>query len=212
MAVIEMIGLQYIADTFQMEYKTVAEKIGVSKQTFQDWIKGRRKIPQQRLEQLSNLFGIKETELFQKELTDAEKTDIQILYFHHTDVFDEIEVPHVDDDGKEYTVKYSVSQNKGIIDFLHERSEEVKLLESVSDAVSGENVEGKANKELVEQLLSVIEGTPSQRRTIELVLYALTEHGQDEWGGVRPQFIKFHEKGFFDKFDNLLKEFGLSND
>jgi transcriptional regulator with XRE-family HTH domain len=62
-----MIGLQYIADTFHMEYKTIAEKIGVSKQTFQDWIKDKRKIPQQRLEQLSNLFGIKETELFQRD-------------------------------------------------------------------------------------------------------------------------------------------------
>ncbi|MNW02707.1 hypothetical protein D3C71_1985340 [compost metagenome] len=53
MAMIEMIGLQFIADTFHMEYKTVAEAIGVSKQTLQDWIKERRKIPEPRLEQLS---------------------------------------------------------------------------------------------------------------------------------------------------------------
>jgi transcriptional regulator with XRE-family HTH domain len=195
-----------------MEYKSVAEKVGVSKQTFQDWIKGRRNIPQQRLEQLSELFGIKDTLLFQKELTDAEKTDIQILFFHNTDVFEEVEIPHFDDDGKEYTVKYSVSQNKGIIDFLHERSEEAKFLENISDAVSSDNAEGKANKELMEQLLSVMEGTSSQRRTIELVLYSLTEYGQDEWGGIHPHFSKFQEKGFFDKFNNLLKEFGLSND
>jgi hypothetical protein len=38
-----MIGLKFIADTFHMEYKIVAEVIGVSKQTFQDWIKERRK-------------------------------------------------------------------------------------------------------------------------------------------------------------------------
>lgn len=60
MAVNEMIGLQFIADTFHMEYKSVAEAIGVSKQTFQDWIKERRKIPEPRLEQLSELFGIEE--------------------------------------------------------------------------------------------------------------------------------------------------------
>jgi transposase len=38
-----MIDLQYITETFHMEYKIVAEKIDVSKQTFQDWIKERRK-------------------------------------------------------------------------------------------------------------------------------------------------------------------------
>ncbi|MEK4852830.1 helix-turn-helix transcriptional regulator [Paenibacillus sp. FSL H7-0756] len=55
-----MIELQFIAGTFHMEYKSVAEAIGVSKQTFQDWIKERLKIPEPRLEQLSELFGIED--------------------------------------------------------------------------------------------------------------------------------------------------------
>ncbi|NIK70560.1 helix-turn-helix transcriptional regulator [Paenibacillus sp. BK720] len=212
MAVIELIGLQYIADTFQMEYKTVAERVGVSKQTFQDWIKGRRKVPQQRLEALSRLFGITEVEWFQKELTDSEKTEIQIHYFQQSDVIEEVEDTHVDDDGLEHTVKYSVSQNKSIIDFLQERSAEDRLLERTEEAVRNDHAEGKDNKVMLEQLLTVIEGKATQRRALELVLYALTEYGQDEWGGVRPQFIKFDEKGFFDKFNILLKDFGLSND
>lgn len=211
MAVVEMIGLQFIADTFHMEYKTVAEKIGVSKQTFQDWIKGRRKIPQQRLEQLAELFAIKETELFQRELADAEKTDIQILYFQKTDVFEEVEDTHVDGDGKEYTVKYNVSQNQGIIDFLQEKNEEDRLLERTAEAIRNDHAEGNDNKVMLEQLLTVMEGKESQRRTVELVLYALAEYGRDEWGGVRPQFSKAHEKGFFEEFNKLRKEFGLLN-
>lgn len=207
-----MIGLQYIADTFHMEYKTVAEKVGVSKQTFQDWIKGRRKIPQQRLEALSRLFGINEVEWFQKELTDSEKTEVQIHYFQQTDVIEEVEDTHVNDDGQEYTVKYSVSQNKSIIDFLHERSEEDQLLERTSEAIRYDHAEGKDNKAMLEQFLKVMEGEATQRRTIQLILYALTEYAKDEWGGIGPQFIKFNENGFFDKFSSLLKDFGLSND
>lgn len=44
------------------------------------------------------LFGIKEIGPFQKELTQAEKRDIQILYFHITDESGEVEYPHVDKD------------------------------------------------------------------------------------------------------------------
>lgn len=207
-----MIGLQYIADTFHMEYKTVAEKVGVSKQTFQDWIKGRRKIPLQRLETLSKLFGIAEVEWFQKELTDSEKTEIQIHYFQQSDVIEEVEATHIGDDGQEHTVMYSVSQNKSIIDFLQEKSEEDRLLERTEEAIRNDHAEGKDNKVMLEQLLTVMERKATKRRTLELVLYALTEYGQDEWGGVRPQFIKLAEKGFFDKFNQLLKDFGLSND
>lgn len=206
-----MIGLQYIADTFHMEYKTVAEKVGVSKQTFQDWIKGRRKIPQQRLEALSSLFGIAEVEWFQKELTDSEKTEIQIHYFQQSDVIEEVEDTHIDDDGNEHIVKYSVSQNRSIIDFLYERNEEDRLLERAGEAIRNDHVDGKDNKVMLEQLLTVMEGKASQRRTLELVLYALTDYGQDEWGGIHPSFSSFDEKGFFDKFNRLLKEFGLSD-
>ncbi|MBE1446165.1 helix-turn-helix domain-containing protein [Paenibacillus sp. OAS669] len=207
-----MIGLQYIADTFHMEYKTVAEKIGVSKQTFQDWIKERRKIPQQRLEQLSELFGVKELGLFQKELTDAEKRDIQILYFHITDEWVEVEYPHVDEDGKEIIIKQQVSQNEGIIRYLHERDEEARFIECVQQVVSDDLVDGNENKRLIEQLLTVLDKEP-HRKSIELVLHYLTDYQSNkDWGGIHPSVSKYEHNGFFEKLDNLLKENGLSID
>lgn len=72
-----MIGLSFIAQTFRMEYKTVAESIGVMPQTVQDWLKGRRRIPAVRLRKLADLFGLPER-YFQKELTDSDKIDILI--------------------------------------------------------------------------------------------------------------------------------------
>lgn len=205
-----MIGLQYIADTFHMEYKTVAEKIGVSKQTFQDWIKERRKIPQQRLLALSNLFEIEEIDWFQKELTDFEKSKIQIHYFEQSDAIEEIEDVYIDNEGKEQKVKYSISQNKDIINFLHERSVEDRLIERVVAVVRNDATNGNDNKGMIEQCLQVIEANELESKTLELVLYALTQKGQDDWGGVHPRFIKYEENGFFDKFNDLLKGFGLS--
>lgn len=204
-----MIGLQYIADTFHMEYKAVAEKIGVSKQTFQDWIKERRKIPQQRLEQLSDLFGIKDVELFQRELTEAEKRDIQILYFHKTDEWTEVEYEDIDEYGKQFIVKQQVSQNEGIIRFLHERDEEAKFIESVEQAVSDDLIGGSDNKRLIEQVLRVLDNEP-RRKSAELVLHFLTDYQDNkDWGGIHPSVSKYEHKGFFKKLDDLLKEFGL---
>jgi transcriptional regulator with XRE-family HTH domain len=72
-----MIGLEYIAKIYNTEYKEIAEKIGVSQPTIQDWLKGRRKIPKDRLLQLINHFKIDE-QLFQKELTNEDIRTIRI--------------------------------------------------------------------------------------------------------------------------------------
>ncbi|WP_156130849.1 helix-turn-helix transcriptional regulator [Paenibacillus sp. FSL H7-0357] len=77
-----------------MEYKSVAEAIGVSKQTFQDWIKERRKIPEPRLEQLSELFGIDDKTLFQKELLPSEKSEILMVYLTRTDEMKKMMLQH----------------------------------------------------------------------------------------------------------------------
>ncbi|MDK8182620.1 helix-turn-helix transcriptional regulator [Paenibacillus sp. UMB4589-SE434] len=206
-----MIGLQHIVEIFKMEYKEVAEKIGVSKQTFQDWIKERRRIPQQRLEQLSKLFGIKDTELFQKELSGSEKISLQILYFQSTDVFEEVEVPYEDDDGKEYMIKEVHSEKGGIIDYLYEQYDEVKLLEQVKQFVRNDDEinSNKFHMMLLEQFLTLAEGTESQKRTIEVLLHALTVQRYDEWGGVSPDYSKLYHKGFFKKLNHLLVEYGL---
>lgn len=207
-----MIGLQFIADTFQMEYKSVAEKIGVSKQTFQDWIKERRKIPTPRLQQLSDLFGVNEVELFQKELTESEKLEIQMFYFQKTDNVDDVEVPQIGKDGMEYLAKHTISQNQNVIDFLYERSKEVRLLEDVERSITGQDPENEANKKTLSNILQVFDSSGQDKRTLDMVLFYLTEYQkEDYWGGMPSQYSQYADKGFFEKFKNLLKECGLSN-
>jgi len=143
MAVVAMIGLEYISKVFRVEYKVIAVKIGVSQPTIQDWLKDRRRIPKQRLEALSALFRL-EGELFQKELTELEKLNIELDYIRRRsrkDAYD-IEYESTDDDGKHILIKESINphedewklkQNeieletmiqrlKGIIDPVYEKS------------------------------------------------------------------------------------------
>ncbi|KEH91616.1 helix-turn-helix domain-containing protein [Clostridium novyi] len=71
-----MIGLELIAKLRFMEYKDIAERIGVTPQTINAWIKGRRKIPLRRKEQLSVLLNVNE-DLIDKYLKDEEIVNLR---------------------------------------------------------------------------------------------------------------------------------------
>lgn len=70
-----MIGLEFICKLQNIEFKEVAERIGISPQSVSDWIKGRRKIPLKRAKQLSQIFDIS-PDLFGKELGEEERMEI----------------------------------------------------------------------------------------------------------------------------------------
>ncbi|MDF9845555.1 MULTISPECIES: helix-turn-helix transcriptional regulator [unclassified Paenibacillus] len=205
---IEMIGLQFIADTFHMEYKSVAEAIGVSKQTFQDWIKERRKIPEPRLEQLSELFGIEDQTLFQKELLPSEKSEILMIYLTKTDEHEEIEITNVDDEGNEYTTTQHYSQHFNLLEYVQAGQKREKLTEQISALLSADLISESANLNLLADVVSVLQEQNRNKKTaLELVLYYLV-HRDNEWG-VHPDYAKYEQKQFFEKLDKLLEETGI---
>ncbi len=71
-----MIGFEYICKLFNVQYKHVAEELGITKQTVNSWTSGRRKIPKKYLPILSKKFNISE-KYFQKELNEIDKMEIQ---------------------------------------------------------------------------------------------------------------------------------------
>ncbi|MGX2959026.1 helix-turn-helix domain-containing protein [Peribacillus sp. JNUCC 23] len=111
-----MIGLEYIAKEFHFEYKEIAEKIGISPQTLQDWLKERRKIPQKRLEQLSSMFKLPES-YFQKKLNFTEEAEIRIQYLKS--VSEDIKIPNYTEDG-EIVGYYTEGTYEDEIKFLKE--------------------------------------------------------------------------------------------
>ena len=72
-----MIGLEYICKLYDIEYKEVAKKLGISKQSINDWIKKRRPILKKHLVTLSELFDNIPEEYFQKEIDEVDKLKIQ---------------------------------------------------------------------------------------------------------------------------------------
>lgn len=71
-----MIGLEFLINIYGFKNKDIAAKLEISAVTVHDWIKGKRKIPVARLEQLSEMFNISE-DLFQKNLDEIDKLIIQ---------------------------------------------------------------------------------------------------------------------------------------
>ena len=71
-----MIGLEYISNLYNVKYVDISKILGLSRQTFNSWIKKRRYISEKHLPELSKIFNIPE-EFFQKELTEEDKIIIQ---------------------------------------------------------------------------------------------------------------------------------------
>ena len=64
-----MIGLEFIAKLKKIEFKEIASYLDVSPQSVSDWIKGKRRVPPKRAEQLGKFFDVDE-ELIGKVLTE----------------------------------------------------------------------------------------------------------------------------------------------
>ncbi|MBY6795171.1 hypothetical protein HYH85_02610 [Clostridium botulinum] len=77
-----MIGLQFLINIYGFKNKDIAEKLEISPVTVHDWIKGKRKIPQQRINELKNVFKYIPQKYFQKELTEIDKLKIQNTKLH----------------------------------------------------------------------------------------------------------------------------------
>lgn len=75
-----MTGLKFIIDTFKISSVELGEILGVSKQTINDWVKKRKTIPEARLNQLVEHFGLERSLFKQDELTEEEMHDIKNAY------------------------------------------------------------------------------------------------------------------------------------
>jgi transcriptional regulator with XRE-family HTH domain len=202
-----LIGLEHIVKEFQLEYKEVAKTIGVSSQTIQDWLKGRRKIPKKRLEQLSKYFGLPEI-YFQKELTYMEREEVALHYLES--ISGEIELPIFND--KDEVVGY---YKKGIVEdeirYLRDNLENGKKknyfineLEKFLDTDElNENpfLSNTSNIEIINKTLKIMQddNVSNQFRVIVELL-----SNDNQFGGKLIEKISPQYRDFADDFLNLL--------
>ncbi|WP_413381269.1 helix-turn-helix domain-containing protein [Alkalihalobacillus sp. 1P02AB] len=112
-----MIGIEYISRVFKMKYKELAEKIEVSSPTLNYWVSGKKKIPEKRLEQLSQLFNLP-SDYFQKELNRVEMVDVELAYY---DKLSKEEMQIVTETGFDYETEEYYSYEETIDPYESER-------------------------------------------------------------------------------------------
>lgn len=69
-------GLRFICNLHDISLRGLADKLGITNQQVNDWVSGRRKIPQNHLNVLEEIFGVQSI-YFTKELDDIDKIRIQ---------------------------------------------------------------------------------------------------------------------------------------
>jgi len=195
-----MIGLEYIAKTFQVEFKTIAERLGISPKTVNDWVKCRKKIPIKRLNQLANIFELKE-EYFQKELSRVDELEIQkenVLQHSQTV---EREETGVDDLGEEYSVVTSVNDSEGLLQILSQEQERSSLLSKIDKIVHTDDGQ-PYNLDLFKDFIGLVK---DDKRLVSLLIGSLSPYI-----GIAPYVGSPTEKEevFTEELEELLKRFG----
>jgi hypothetical protein len=209
--VAKMIGLEYIIQTYHKSSSGVANKIGVSRQTMNDWIKQRKKIPQTRLEDLQGMFPKMPKEYFSKILLQSEELEIQEIYLRETDVWDEYNDFHIDEDGKEHFFTTQVSQNEGLIRQIQNKQEKAKMLERFREIIEGEPYLEHRNTKILERLFNIMETNDKKLINGLMMTIYFLDYVSDDWGfGDDPKFgASDNEEEMYEEFAALFKKYNI---
>lgn len=164
-----MIGLEYIVKEFHTSYKEVAQELGISTPTIQDWLKGRKGIPTKRLDQLSQIFNLPEA-YFQKELTFVEKGEIRISYLKS--ISEETENLVTEEEG-EQVIYYGASSYEDEIAFLESlletKKKQQKLKKEIDDLIKQEALISPSDKGTSSPLHTAFTNTEAIYQTTEIL-------------------------------------------
>lgn len=206
-----MIGLVEIAKVFNMQYKEIGERIGVSAQTIQDWVKERRKIPSKRLQQLSDLFNLREV-YFTKELSELEIMEVQMQYLHS--LAKKVETPLFDEDGNQIGFKKE-NENQSELNFMQQKNDVLKKKDTIRNELeklfeSDELCEeepvdfNSSNLEALFKFFKLMknEGTRNQ---LKIILFLL--HHTDDFDDVNFDIINKKYTEFAIEFNEVLEKY-----
>jgi transcriptional regulator with XRE-family HTH domain len=207
-----MIGLEYICRVFEMDYKTLASRLGITPQTINSWLRRKRRIPQERLKQLSEFFSITER-YFQQELGGAEKDEIDLIYFKKVGEKRRFEIPDsIIIDGEEYQGTVSFNPEESIISMLEARSARrqliPRLLEDIANILHKDTDESENYKRL-RQIANMLgrKGVEHEQdtmsiRLLDMWLYLISPFGNPEYLEEK----QFNGDPIFEKLRKLLSE------
>ncbi|MFR5266241.1 DUF262 domain-containing protein [Clostridium sp.] len=90
-----MIGLELIVKLREIEFKEIANYLNISPQSVSDWIKGKRRVPSKRAEELGKFFNVDKV-LIGKVLTEEEKLKLHYEISNFDNIIEKIEIKNSD--------------------------------------------------------------------------------------------------------------------
>ncbi|GEM_PF-2751245 len=84
-----MSGLSLILREFNMTSKDLADVLGITRQSLNDWVRGKRNIPNARLKEMVELFNLTEEYFLKNEndFTEVERLEVKKSYLKKTNEF-----------------------------------------------------------------------------------------------------------------------------
>ncbi|WP_307802546.1 MULTISPECIES: helix-turn-helix domain-containing protein [Bacillus] len=162
-------GLEKLAKTFGLSVNQIAKELGIGRQTVYDWLKEKRRIPKDRLDQLSKIpeFSHVNMDLFQKEIDRADELEIELAYFQHLsakhseEIVDEDGIPFILDPYYQDRVALeAVKQKEGELKQKEEELKRTRLL--LQDDTNLFNAFHRSTDEIYLLALSALNGTFQQ--------------------------------------------------
>ncbi|ELC8387954.1 helix-turn-helix transcriptional regulator [Clostridium perfringens] len=210
-----MIGLEFICANKGIQYKELAEKIGVSRQSITNWVTGRNKIPTYHCMSMSKVFNNISTEWFNKELTESDKVIL-------LDLLDDDNIKKLNEktNSKRIEVKLFKSQiinnineymdywiNKNDIELLEIGKEKLKLIDKFLMIMCTSKVSSKTLKKTLSVLDTNTKEDTEDNFVKSLKLLIEKEEKEIKLKNIITKYIELNPEEL-----NLLKEFGIDND
>lgn len=190
-----MIGLEYLCNLRNMEFKDVANELGISKQAVSQWVKGKTKISKKHYRKLESIFNVSiayitkeldEIDILNLQKMQLEKDATEFLY--NDKVYDEKE-------DKTVIIKsmYANETEQAEIERMYfniQKKEMLRDIEEKIDKTAAENEDDYLNENIDEgiklinmfnDLLSIIENEDLDLRIVQDTLSAL-KMSQDKKG------------------------------
>ncbi len=220
-------GLEYIAFLYNVSFTEIANRVGVSKQTVNSWVKGRRPIADKHLPKLSEMFDNIPKEYFEKELSEIDKLKIQrikqenniqqvLQVYTDSRTGEEIGEEMVDDPKQveymehlEYEIRLKEYENK-----FHKY-----LNKSTANDIQEQLYESEDKLNIFNKLLTIL-NSGIDRKIINYVLEGIRNYEIKEESdntliksvtNAINDYVKI-QKGEAEELVNMLKEMGYSED
>lgn len=203
-----MFGLEYLCNLYDMQQTELAEKVGVSKQIVNIWMKKTRPIPKKYYDKLSELFGGIDSRYFSKELTELDKLEIQMHKLNNEWISEEYEEeiydpitgePERDKDGNVITRKgvYTDRGQEQWYEMLKYQIDEAKLSNRLKQTLAEVFYKAQTNEDymdgglseaysilnLYELFISIIEKGGVSRSTLRNVLTGIANYQKKDFNG-----------------------------